>query len=500
MNLRTLLHDAEPLTPPPAIEIAGLDYDSRRVGPGWVFFAFPGERTDGHRFVRQAREAGAAAVVSERPAPQEPAPDREAGPWVRVRHGRHALAAAALTFYERPDRRLALIGVTGTNGKTTTVALIDSILHADGRTTGRFGTIEHRVGERAQAALNTTPESLELVRWMAELVEIGGVNATLEASSHGLAIGRIYAMEFHTAVFTNLSRDHLDLHADMAAYARAKGLLFVGAGARPPRYGVVNVDDPAGRAILDQACGFEPIRYGIDSPQADVNGTELRADAAGLSLKVETPRGAIEIRSRLRGDFNAANILAAVGAALANGVDPDTIRAGIEHCESVPGRFETIEEGQRFLVVVDYAHTDDALRNLIRSARRMLGGRGRILTVFGCGGDRDPAKRPAMGEVAGRLSDHVILTSDNPRTEDPLQIIAGAEVGLKRAGAEYRIEPDRGKAIRQALFAARSGDIVLIAGKGHETYQLVGREKLPFDDRETARETLREIVGRGGAA
>ncbi len=487
MTLAEALGDARTIGIPPEVEIAGLEYDSRMVEPGTAFFAFPGEIVDGHQYIPQAVERGAVAVISER--------ERDKGcgvVWAQVEHGRRAMAAAARNFYGRPDESLKLIGVTGTNGKTTAVYLIDSILGEAGFTTARFGTIEHRIGSKSIPAINTTPESLDVVRMLRELVELGGSHASLEVSSHALEIGRIHGLELHAAVFTNLSQDHLDFHGDMEAYARSKRRLFEGAGARPPKYRVVNVDDEVGRELA-QGNEFEAITYAVDR-DATVRAREIRADFDGLRFEVRVEGGSdIPIRSRLMGLFNVYNILAAAGTGLACDVAPKTIAAGVEACEGVPGRFETVREGQKFLVVVDYAHTDNALENLISSARALSGGRGRIITLFGCGGDRDRAKRPLMGEVAGRLSDRVILTSDNPRTEDPLTIIADAEIGLQRVDANYSRAPDREAAIHQALSEAGPGDVVLLAGKGHETYQAVGREKLPFDDRETARQVLRNL-------
>lgn len=482
MTLPELLAGAETIGEVPEVEIRGLDYDSRRIEPGWAFFAFPGAVTDGHRFIPAAREGGAAVVVSERPQP-----DGDPGPWVQVEHGRRALALASLAFYDHPDRRLALTAVTGTNGKTTVVYLIDSILRAAGKVTGRFGTIGHRVGETVVEAVNTTPESLDLVRLLRRVEAVEGECATLEASSHALELGRIYGLEFHTAVFTNLSQDHLDFHPDMAAYARAKRRLFE--GPPPPRHGVLNADDPYGREWA-RLGGFEPLTYGRSGSNAQVRAVNVRSTSSGIRFDARTPRGDVEIRSKLRGDFNVANLLAALAAGLTHEVDLDVIRQGLEACAAVPGRFEAVDEGQPFLVLVDYAHTPDALENVIAAARR-LAGKGRVITLFGCGGDRDRAKRPLMGEAAGRLSDRVILTSDNPRTEDPLRILADAEVGLQRVDASYVRESDRLAAIRRALSEAQPGDVVLLAGKGHETYQQVGDDKLPFDDREAARDVLR---------
>lgn len=492
MNLATMLADAGALAPPPSLPVEGLDYDSRRIEPGSVFFAFPGERVDGHDYIEKARTAGAAAVVSERPRPAA-----DPGPWVQVEHGRRALAMASLAFYDRPDRALGLIGVTGTNGKTTTVYLIDSILRAAGHVTARLGTIDHRVGEESIPAVNTTPESLDLVRLFVKTREIGGRFATLEVSSHGLALGRIYGFEFLAGVFTNLSQDHLDFHQTMEAYAAAKRMLFAGAGARPPLHGVINADDATGRNYLSLE-GFEALSYGVGK-DALIHAENVKHSFEGVQLDVRTPRGVIPLRSKLLGAFNVSNILAAVGAGLAADIPSDAIQTGVESLESVPGRFENVREGQEFAVVVDYAHTPDALENVLQAARRIVGRKGRVLTVFGCGGDRDRNKRPLMGEAAGRGSDRVILTSDNPRSEDPLGILADASIGLDRVDADYVRQADRRSAIRQALLEARPGDLVMIAGKGHETVQKIGDQTLPFDDRQVAREVLRQSRG-GGAS
>lgn len=473
----------------PPLRIAGLQYDSRKIRPGNAFFPFPGERVDGHSFIPQAAAAGAAAIVSERAA-EKGFEDR----WATVRHGRRALASAALRFYGRPDRSLRLTGVTGTNGKTTTVYLIDSLLRAAGRVTARLGTIEHRVGDRAAPAVNTTPESLDIVRFLAELRDIGGSDATMEVSSHGLEIGRVFGMDFHTAVFTNLSQDHLDFHGNMADYAAAKRRLFEGAGGAAPRFAAVNIDDEMGRGLL-RGSKSETLSYGR-TPAADVAATAFETGFEGVRFTAETPAGKISVVSRLHGAFNVGNILAAIAAALTLGVSREQIERGLRETPAVPGRFEPVDEGQPFLVIVDYAHTPDALRRAVESARAILsrrGASGRVLTLFGCGGDRDRAKRPAMGRAAGKLSDWVLLTSDNPRTESPAQIISDAQAGLLQVSAAYAIEQERAMAIRTILKHARPKDIVLIAGKGHETYQDAGGVKLPFDDRETARRTLREL-------
>lgn len=473
----------------PALQVNGLQYDSREVRAGDAFFPFPGERFDGHRFVAKAVAAGAEAIVSERAAEQG-FEDR----WARVPHGRRALAVSALRFYRRPDRSLKLTGVTGTNGKTTTVYLIDSLLRSAGAVTARFGTIAHRVGDRAEPAVNTTPESLDIVRLLDELRAGGGSHATMEISSHGLAVGRVFGMDFHTAVFTNLSQDHLDFHGSMRNYAAAKQRLFEGAGGALPRFAAINLEDALGRELL-LGSQSETLSYGR-TPAADVAASAVESGFDGIRFTAETPSGKIQVDSRLRGEFNVENILAAVAAALTHGISPQQIEQGLREAEVVPGRFETVDRGQPFLVIVDYAHTDDALRRLLESAQTLRSNgsaNGKILTLFGCGGDRDRAKRPLMGRVAGLLSDRVVLTSDNPRTEDPARILDDAEAGLREGSAAYAIEPDRAAAIQTVLGQARSGDIVLIAGKGHESYQDVGDRRLPFDDRATARGVLQEL-------
>jgi UDP-N-acetylmuramoyl-L-alanyl-D-glutamate--2,6-diaminopimelate ligase len=463
-------------------QITGLDYDSRRIKAGFLFFAFPGTHADGRQFAKQAMEKGTVAVVSDLPPP-----DEFRGPWIEVEHGRHALALASRNFYGMPDERLGLTGVTGTNGKTTTAFLIDAILRANGKKTALMGTIEYRLAGQVRAAVNTTPESLDLYRIFHDLEQVGGTHATMEVSSHALALGRVYGITFHTAVFTNLTRDHLDFHQTMENYFEAKRLLFAPDGARPPSWAVINNDDPYGRKI--GATG-EVLRYGLEAG-ADLKGSELEMSFEGLRFTVEHGTEKIRLQSPLVGRINAYNILAACGAALSYGIDWKTIATGIAECPRVPGRFETVEEGQLFLVVVDYAHTDDALRNVIAVARELHPKR--VITLFGCGGDRDRSKRPLMGMAAGEASDFVVLTSDNPRSEDPLAIMNDALVGLRRYDTPHTVEPDRAKAIRAALTEARPGDIVILAGKGHESYQVLKDRVIHFDDREMAREILREL-------
>jgi UDP-N-acetylmuramoyl-L-alanyl-D-glutamate--2,6-diaminopimelate ligase len=465
-------------------EITSLAYDSRRVERGTLFFAIQGEKADGHDFIGAALTNGAAAIVSERPAPAE-----LTSRWVQVPKIRRALSAAAREFFGRPDSRLLLIGITGTNGKTTTAFLMESILRAAGMPTGLFGTIEHRLGGRTVSAVNTTPESLDLLSYFAELVSAGGQAAVLEASSHALAQERLWGFKFSVAVFTNLTRDHLDYHKDFDNYFAAKRRLFEGLGAPPPELAVINVDDPWGVKLLEVA-NPRRITYGMNS-DADVKPKQVTQDLTGLHGALTTPAGKLEIDSALVGKANLANILAATATALGLGIDIAKIQAGIAELAAVPGRFERIDEGQPFLVVVDYAHTDDALRNVLKTARALT--QERLIVVFGCGGDRDRTKRPLMGEAAGLLADIVVLTSDNPRSEDPILIINDALVGLQKTGTPYTAEVDREAAIHKALKTAREGDVVVLAGKGHETYQILKDRTIPFDDRAVARRLLREL-------
>jgi UDP-N-acetylmuramoyl-L-alanyl-D-glutamate--2,6-diaminopimelate ligase len=462
--------------------VAGLEYDSRRVEPGFLFFAFPGARTDGREFAGQAIEKGAVATASELPAPEG-----FPGHWIEVEHGRQALALAAQNFYGNSDARLKLTGVTGTNGKTTTTFLIDAVLRAAGMTTALLGTIEYRVANEVRPAVNTTPESLDLYRLFHELEQLGGTHVTMEVSSHALALGRVYGMRFHTAVFTNLTRDHLDFHHTMEDYFAAKRLLFAPQGSSAPEWAVINFDDPYGRQVSRSP---HTLRYGFEDG-ADLRALSLEMNFEGLRFTVDQGGERVQLTSPLVGKFNAYNILAACGAALSYGLDWTTISRAIASAPRVPGRFESVQQGQPFLIVVDYAHTDDALRNVISVARELHPKR--VITLFGCGGDRDRTKRPLMAQAAAQASDYVVLTSDNPRSEDPLGIMNDALVGLRRFDTPHTIEPDRAKAIRAALQEARPGDIVILAGKGHETYQVLKDRVIHFDDREVARDVLREL-------
>jgi UDP-N-acetylmuramoyl-L-alanyl-D-glutamate--2,6-diaminopimelate ligase len=462
--------------------VTGLAYDSRKVADGFLFFAFPGANVDGSRFAAQAIESGALAVVSELPRPAD-----FTGHWIQVVHGRQALSLAAGNFYNHPDRRLGITGITGTNGKTTTSYLIDSILREAGYITGLIGTIEYRLAGKALHAANTTPESLELFQIFSLLEADGGTHATMETSSHALALGRVYGIQFHTAVFTNLTVDHLDFHKTMESYFAAKALLFTGNGAAAPRFAVINHDD-AHAKLIETNPATEVFWYGLEEGST-ARAQKIVSTFEGLQFEIQHAGSTYPVESPLVGEINVYNILAAWSTGMSYNIQPQVIARGIAKCAAVPGRFERVQEGQPFLVIVDYAHTDDALKNAIRVARGMT--KQRVITLFGCGGDRDRSKRPLMGMAAAAKSDFVVLTSDNPRSEDPLAIMNDALVGIRRSDTPHIIEPDREKAIRRAIEQAGPGDVVLLAGKGHETYQVLKDKVIDFDDREVARKVLR---------
>lgn len=424
------------------------------------------------------------AVVSERPAP----PDL-ASRWIQVAAIRRTLADASRTFFHHPEQRLQLIGITGTNGKTTTSYLVESILGAAGIVNGVIGTIEYRLAGTTRVATNTTPDSLDLLSSFHKLVDAGGRAVVMEVSSHALAQERVWGLHFAVAVFTNLTQDHLDYHQDFEHYFQAKRRLFEGQGAPPPDWAVINADDPWGTRLLELPYSH-CLTYGV-SGDAQVKPQQVTSTPKGTEAVVSTPAGKLQIVSPLLGRANLANILAAVSTGVAMGIANTKIEEGVARLHAVPGRFERIDEGQPFLVFVDYAHTDDALKNLLRTARELT--RERLIVLFGCGGERDRTKRPRMGEAAGNLADFVVLTSDNPRSEDPLLIMADALVGLQRTGKPYIAEVDRRTAIRKALGEARAGDVVVLAGKGHETYQILRDGKIDFDDREAARNVLAEM-------
>jgi UDP-N-acetylmuramoyl-L-alanyl-D-glutamate--2,6-diaminopimelate ligase len=469
--------------------VTGLAYDSRKVEAGNCFVAVAGFKQDGRRFIPEAVARGAGLVVLEgEDAPAAPAR-------VLVPSARDALARLADAYWGHPSRALTLVGITGTNGKTTTSFLVEALLRAAGHRTGLIGTIQYRVGTRAVDASQTTPEALELQGLLAEMRDGGITGAAMEVSSHALALARVGGTEFDAAVFTNLTQDHLDFHGTLEEYRKAKRRLFeiLAAGLKPRRAAVVNVDDPAGASMV-AGLPLRALRFALRAP-AEIRARRFTSGGDGIRMDVETPAGPLEIASPLVGEHNVMNLLGAVGVGVALEIPLATVASALGAVAAVPGRFERVEAGQPFLVVVDYAHTPDALERVLTTARKLVSPGGRLVAVFGCGGDRDRGKRPVMGELAARLADRAWVTSDNPRTERPGAIVDEVLVGVARVpGAAKRTvaDPDRRTAIGAALGWARAGDVVVIAGKGHETYQVVGQEVLPFDDRAVAREFLSE--------
>jgi UDP-N-acetylmuramoyl-L-alanyl-D-glutamate--2,6-diaminopimelate ligase len=475
--------------------VTGVEYDSRRVRPGSVFVAMKGGSTDGNRYVEKAIAAGALGIITDSPHAFDHLLVFQPGlALLEVEHGRRALAQASAAFFCHPERKLAATGITGTNGKTTTAFLIEELLNAAARKTVLVGTIEYHVAGEVRASVHTTPESRDLFELMAEGVERGATELVTEVSSHALDQGRAAGVNFDVAVFTNLTRDHLDYHQTMERYFAAKRLLFDGTVYLAPRVAVINAHDPHADELAEAArkAGAEIRTYGIGV--GDWRTAKYSLTPAGAILNLETPAGNAEVVSHLAGEVNILNLLAALAAAHARGVPFAELIASVPQLKPVPGRFQSVDAGQPFTVIVDYAHTDDALRNLTALARQMTAqSGGRVITLFGCGGDRDRTKRPKMGEAAGAGSDFVVATSDNPRTEDPLAILSEIEPALKRSGVHYTIEPDRAAAIRLALKAAVAGDVVLLAGKGHEKEQILSGGVIPFDDTEIAQSTLREL-------
>jgi len=484
-------------------EVLGLTSDSRKVTPGFLFVAVRGFHADGHEYISQAARQGALAVVAEKKGPGYDIPV------IVVENSRRALALLADSFYGRPSRKLKLVGITGTNGKTTTTYLVRSVIEAAGRTAGLIGTIDYRIGNTVYPAPNTTPEAVELQRFLAEAARLGAQYCVMEVSSHALALDRTTGCVFETAGFTNLTQDHLDFHGDMESYFRAKLLLF--AGLTPDKTAVINIDDERAAELI-RATKAKVVTTGI-SERADVHpsGT-IRHVLNGLSFEIMTPLGVVSVESPLVGTHNVHNILTAVGIGNALGFGNDVIAQGIKNMRAVPGRMEKVDEGQPYGLIVDYAHTEDALLRLLETVRELS--QGRVITVFGCGGERDRSKRPRMGAAAINGSDVVIVTSDNPRSEDPMNIIREIETGMtaglrmKREGAgvaatsakkTYCVVPDRAEAIATAVRLAAPGDVVVLAGKGHENCQIIGEKKIRFDDREIAREEIRKRQNREGS-
>jgi UDP-N-acetylmuramoyl-L-alanyl-D-glutamate--2,6-diaminopimelate ligase len=465
--------------------------DTRDVAAGTLFSCVPGARVDGHDFAAKALELGAAALCVERPLDV-------VAPQLLVPSVRAALPALAAAFWDSPSDRLDLVGITGTNGKTTSTYMIEAIARAAGRVPGVIGTVEIRIGDDRRPVAHTTPEAPDLQRLLAEMAEAGVGLAAMEVSSHGLALGRVDRTRFRAAVFTNLTQDHLDFHPTMADYFEAKARLFT------PNFtdvGVVNIDDEWGRRLAAEA--GVPVTTTGTGPDATWRAVDLEVNLTGTSFTVVAPAGERRVKLNLAGRFNVANALGAMAAAAHLGIDLDTAATGLEALAGVPGRFERVDGGQPFTVLVDYSHTPDSLENALLAAREIAGGN-HVVAVFGCGGDRDRAKRPIMGAIAGRLADLAIVTSDNPRSEDPDAIVAEVAAGTRETAAEgaWRVITDRRAAIRDGLAAARAGDVVLLAGKGHEQGQeFAGGHKIPFDDRTVAAEELAGLgFGGEGAA
>ncbi len=469
------------LIPSKDFDITGIATDSRLVKPGNIFVAIQGLESDGHRYIEEAIKKGAAAVVCDKPVSIESVQK------IFVRDSREALAQIAANFYESPADRLKLIGITGTNGKSTTAYLVNSILEKAGYKTGLIGTIHYKINTQIQTAKHTTPDALELNELFSSMIRHGVQWVTSEVSSHAVALKRIFGLFFEIGVFTNLTQDHLDFHRSIEDYRETK-LDFFRNHIKPDGTIVVNMDDPemASRILAISSKRF--LRYSLNQP-ADIYPLDILSEAAGLKIQLQTPLGSLKIQSTLLGEFNGHNIMAAVGAGLAAGLDLKTIQAGIEKLKGVPGRFEQINQGQSFTVVVDYAHTPDALERTLKSARQLC--RHKLWVVFGCGGNRDRGKRPQMGRIATTLADGVIITTDNPRLEKPQDIIQEIQAGTKPDTLCLVIE-DRIQAIREVVKRAEPNDFIVIAGKGHENYQEIGRNRIPFDDREEVERCLQE--------
>ncbi len=470
--------------------VTAVTDDSRAVAAGSLFVAVKGERVDGHAFVGQAVRAGAAAIVAQEPV------ETGALPLVRVIDSRKALGLIGGRFYGDPSAKLSMIGVTGTNGKTTTTYLCKALLEGIGRRVGLIGTVAYQIGAETIPASHTTPGALELQGLLAKMTQAGLNSVVMEVSSHALAMDRAAGCEYDAAVFTNLTQDHLDYHRTMEEYFQAKLRLFtgLGAGKKTGQRALVNMDDSYG-ARVRAACRVPVWGYAVKG-RADLTAEQVRLSMNGTTFTAATPAGTFAVESRLVGEHNVYNLLGAIGVALHAGATCDQVCKAVSRVSNVPGRFERVSAGQDFTVVVDYAHTEDALLRLLTAAQALK--THRIITVFGCGGDRDRGKRPKMGRAAVEHSDVVVLTSDNPRTEDPMAILREVEVGVRealqsRSRVEYHLVPDRREAIGTAVRLARPGDIVLIAGKGHEDYQIIGTTKFHFDDREVAREAIQQL-------
>lgn len=475
------------------VSVNAITDDSRAVSAHSLFVAVKGEQVDGHEFIPAAMRGGMVALLSQQPVSEVSLP------FVRVDDSRKALGLLGGRFYGDPSSKIRMIGVTGTNGKTTTTYICKALMEALGHPVGLIGTVAYQIGEHTMPATHTTPGSLELQQLLAKMVTGGCTTAVMEVSSHALAQDRTSGCEYDVAVFSNLTQDHLDFHRTMEEYFQAKLRLFteLKGGLKANKRAIVNIDDPYGTRIVER-CPVPVWTYALNA-KADLRAEAVRLSLQGTTFTVATPVGNFPIESHLVGEHNVYNLLAAIGVALHEGATPEQIREAIARVTNVPGRFERVIAGQPFTVAVDYAHTEDALVRLLTAAQVLK--TGRIITVFGCGGDRDRGKRPKMGEAAVRYSDVVILTSDNPRTEDPFSILEQVEVGViealrLRPHVQYRKVSDRRDAIEEAVREAQSGDMVLIAGKGHEGYQIIGTQKVHFDDREVARDAIERLGAR----
>jgi UDP-N-acetylmuramoyl-L-alanyl-D-glutamate--2,6-diaminopimelate ligase len=488
-------------------EVTGVEYDSRRVGPGAAFVAMRGGTTDGNLYIDAAIALGATAIVTDsHEAYAKLRREHAEVAAAEVMHGRHALAELSAAVLGHPERKLKVSAVTGTNGKTTTAYVLEQMLRSAGRSCVLLGTIETHVGDEVRVSPHTTPEASDTLRIFADGVEAGAKEAVMEMSSHALDQERVWGIPVDVAIFTNLTQDHLDYHGTMERYAAAKARLFEGVGARPPRIVVINLNDAAAGQMIEAARGCEQVwTYGVrcERMEGGTGGRIARADfearnvalgATGTQFELHTPFSVLPVRSRLVGIVNVYNLVAAMTAGIARGLTVDDVVGSAAMAKAAPGRFETIENALGLIVVVDYAHTDDALRGLIALARGLVGEHGgRVITLFGCGGDRDRTKRPRMGRAASEGSDLVVLTSDNPRSEEPMKIIEEALAGVRETTTECIVEPDRAAAIAVAIRAARAGDIVLLAGKGHEKVQIIGDRTVPFDDVAVAAGIMRDL-------
>ncbi len=477
-------------------DVRDVTHDSRAARAGTLFVAIKGETTDGHRFIDDVLRRGAAGIISEFDAPVE-----FTGAWLKVSDARSALARAAAAVYGDPSKQLELIGITGTNGKTTTTYLCFALAEAAGKKPAMLTTVEYRIGDESEEAVRTTPEASDTNKFLREAVDAGCTVSVMEASSQAIDLHRCDGLHFKIAIFTNLTRDHLDYHGSMENYFAAKKKLFDGSLGERPARSIINIDDEWGKKLAQDLTesGQRVITTSLQAqPPASADGANATFTAAdidvslvnGTNFTLQTPNGTFDITSPLVGRPHVYNMLSATAAAFELGFPIEAIRKGLSTCIGAPGRFERVAHDADFAVIVDYAHTDDALLNTLETARDLA--KGRIITVFGCGGDRDKSKRAPMGEIAGRFSDVVIVTSDNPRKEDPLKIISEIEVGLK--DKNYEVIPDRREAIKRAVSIAKKDDVIIIAGKGHETYQIVGPDKFHFDDREVAREALARLA------